>query len=108
MVLVDRMDIMLTYKHVLFRFFPLTAVANLLAKYPLPPSSRMWALNKPEAGYLALGVVGAVVSNSATMGFVVIDETNIRQKHETAAFSLPQAPCEHRSFDLLRSASHMP
>ncbi|CAM9999696.1 unnamed protein product, partial [Laminaria digitata] len=33
-------------------------------KYPLPPSSRMWALNKPEAGYLILGVVGAIMSGS--------------------------------------------
>ncbi|CAM9430402.1 unnamed protein product [Ascophyllum nodosum] len=33
-------------------------------EYPLPPSSRMWALNKPEAGYLALGVVGAVLAGS--------------------------------------------
>ena len=89
MILIDRM---LT-SNVLFRSLPLPTVANLLAKYPLPPSSRMWALNKPEAGYLALGVVGAIVSNSATtMGFVLVDEANIRQKHETVASSLPQAP----------------
>ncbi|CAN0502125.1 unnamed protein product, partial [Ectocarpus sp. 12 AP-2014] len=35
------------------------------AKYPLPPSSRMWALNKPEAGYLILGLIGALASAAA-------------------------------------------
>lgn len=39
------------------------AVANTRQdNYPLPPSSRMWALNKPEVGYIVFGVVGAIVS----------------------------------------------
>eukprot|EP00903_Cladosiphon_okamuranus_P008530 g8189.t1 len=33
-------------------------------KYPLPPSSRMWALNKAEAGYLVLGFIGALMAGS--------------------------------------------
>ncbi|CAN0102225.1 unnamed protein product [Pylaiella littoralis] len=32
------------------------------AKYPLPPTSRMWALNKPEVGYLILGLLGALTT----------------------------------------------
>lgn len=30
--------------------------------YPVPPLSRMWALNRPETGYLVLGTIGAIVS----------------------------------------------
>lgn len=29
--------------------------------YPVPPTSRMWALNEPEMGYIVLGWLGAVV-----------------------------------------------
>ncbi|CAM9816061.1 unnamed protein product, partial [Sphacelaria rigidula] len=37
---------------------------NEQPEYPLPPSSRMWALNKPETGYLILGVLGAIMAGS--------------------------------------------
>ncbi|CAM9430112.1 unnamed protein product, partial [Ascophyllum nodosum] len=32
--------------------------------YSLPPSSRMWALNKPEIGYLVMGIIGAILAGS--------------------------------------------